>query len=165
MIRIVTPPSAVGAGRVRVARRSLSLKNLLDSGGEGARHRKGIPDRRREATSLDFGNFESRIINGLKQNGLDEYVNHFESRIQWLRDISTNVPAPHLRDEAGQILQEFRQVLSTVNVNKPVESRAFKIGMNVEMFRDAVSAFDSDKHRCTAVLTEEQIDRILSNRS
>jgi len=62
-----------------------------------------------------------------------------------------------LRDEAGQ-------VLSTVNVNKPVESRAFGIGMDVETFRDAVSAFGPDQHRCAVILTGEQINKIFSNR-
>jgi len=129
MVRIATSPSAFDTGRVRVARESLDLKPpYYNSAGKGPRRRKGIPGRRREATPFDLGNFESQIINGLKQNGLDEYVDHFESRIQRLKDISTDVPAPHLRDGAGQILQEFRQVLSTANTNKPLGAR-FLLGL------------------------------------
>lgn len=81
-----------------------------------------LPLTKREAVDLDA--LGSRIINGLKSNGLDEYVEHFSTRIQQLKDIlASDASHAKIPAEANNLLLEYRQVLASLNMNKSVKAR------------------------------------------
>lgn len=85
---------------------------------------------KRETVDLDA--LSSKIINGLKSNGLDNYVEHFSTRIQRLKDLlASDVSSPHIATEADNLLLEYRQVLAGLNVNKPVKARDIVISSQV----------------------------------
>jgi len=87
------------------------------------------PHPKRETVDLDA--LGSKIINGLKSNGLDEYIEHFSTRIQRLKDLASDVSSTHIAAEANLLLLEYRQVLAGLNVNKPVEVRDVVISSQV----------------------------------
>jgi hypothetical protein len=86
--------------------------------------------RTREAVDLDT--ISTQILNGLKSNGLDEYVDHFSTRIQRLKVLLAGDVSPaHIATEANLLLLEYRQVLAGVNVDKPIEARDIVINGQV----------------------------------
>ena len=93
---------------------------------------------RRPLSDLDFRNLKretvdlndlgSQIINGLKSNGLDQYIEHFSTRIQRLKDIlASDASHAQIPAEANQLLLEYRQILAGLDVNKPVKTRGIEI--------------------------------------
>ena len=86
----------------------------------------------RKRQTVDLDTIGNQIINGLKSNGLDEYVEHFSTRIQRLKDLlASNVSPAHIATEANNLLLEYRQVLAGLNVNKPVQARDIVINGQV----------------------------------
>jgi len=74
--------------------------------------------------TVDLDSLGSQILDGLKSHGLTEYVDHFSTRIQRLKDLlSSDVSRTQITAEARNLLLEYRQVLAGLNVNKPVKAR------------------------------------------
>jgi hypothetical protein len=77
---------------------------------------------KRETVNLDT--LCSSILNGLKSNGLDEYVEHFSTRIQRLKDLlASGVSHAQITAEANNLLLEYKQVLDGLKANKSIEAR------------------------------------------
>jgi hypothetical protein len=74
--------------------------------------------------TVDIDALSDQILNGLKSNGLDQYIGDFSARIQRLKDIlASNVSHAQVPAEAQNLLLEYRQVLAGLNVNNPVNSK------------------------------------------
>jgi len=77
---------------------------------------------KRETVNLDT--LCSSILDGLKSNGLDEYVEHFSTKIQRLKDLlASGVSHAQITAEANNLLLEYKQVLAGLKANKSVEAR------------------------------------------